>query len=128
MPRYALLRIATLIGMPSERAVVNSWAVIWKQPSPSMHQTVRSGRPTFAPMAAGTPKPIVPAPPELIQVPGSSNFQCWRGPHLVLANAGRDDRARRGLGGDRFDDVLGTQRSLGSTVRRRPAGNGLASH
>ena len=71
-----MLRIATLMGMPSERAVVNSCAVIWKQPSPSMHQTVRSGRPTFAPMAAGTPKPIVPAPPELIQVPGSSNFQC----------------------------------------------------
>jgi hypothetical protein len=28
--------------------------VIWKQPSPSIAQTSASGRPTFAPIAAGT--------------------------------------------------------------------------
>ena len=60
--------MAILTGMRSAAAVTSSWAVIWKQPSPSTAQTMRSGRPTLAPMAAGTAKPIVPAPPELIQV------------------------------------------------------------
>ena len=64
--------IATLIGMPSMAQVASSWLVIWKQPSPSIAQTVASGRPTLAPIAAGTAKPIVPSPPELIQVPGCS--------------------------------------------------------
>ena len=45
---------ATLIGMPSIAQVASSWLVIWKQPSPSIAQTVASGRPYFAPMAAGT--------------------------------------------------------------------------
>ena len=52
--------------------VANSWLVIWKHPSPSTAHTVVSGRPTLAPMAAGTAKPIVPSPPELSQVPGRS--------------------------------------------------------
>ena len=46
--------IATLIGMPSIAQVASSWLVIWKQPSPSIAQTVVSGRPTLAPIAAGT--------------------------------------------------------------------------
>ena len=53
--------------------VASSWAVIWKQPSPSMATTSSPGRPTWAPMAAGTAKPIVPAPPELIQLRGLVN-------------------------------------------------------
>ena len=60
--------MATLTGMRSLDAVTSSWAVIWKQPSPSTAQTSRSGRPTLAPMAAGTEKPMVPRPPELTQV------------------------------------------------------------
>ena len=64
--------IATLIGMPSMAQVASSWLVIWKQPSPSIAHTVVSGRPILAPIAAGTAKPIVPSPPELIQVPGFS--------------------------------------------------------
>ncbi len=72
MPSAALLMIATLIGIPSTEQVASSWLVIWKQPSPSMAQTVASGRPTFAPMAAGTAYPIVPRPPELSQRRGSS--------------------------------------------------------
>ena len=60
--------MATLIGMRSTDAVTSSWAVIWKQPSPSIAHTVASGRPTLAPMAAGTEKPIVPRPPEFTQV------------------------------------------------------------
>ena len=54
--------------MRSAVAVTSSWAVIWKQPSPSTAHTVRSGRPTLAPIAAGTAKPIVPSPPELTHV------------------------------------------------------------
>jgi hypothetical protein len=49
-------------------AVTSSWAVIWKQPSPSTAHTMRSGRPTLAPMAAGTEKPMVPRPPEFTHV------------------------------------------------------------
>ncbi len=61
--------------------------VIWKQPSPSIAQTVRSGMPTLAPIAAGTAKPIVPRPPELIHVFGFSyrmncaaHIWCWPTP------------------------------------------------
>ncbi len=46
--------IATLIGISLMVQVASSWLVIWKQPSPSIDQTVRSGWPTFAPIAAGT--------------------------------------------------------------------------
>ena len=45
---------ATFTGMPSMAQVASSWLVIWKQPSPSMAHTVVSGRPTLAPIAAGT--------------------------------------------------------------------------
>ncbi len=64
--------IATLIAMPSRAQVASSWLVIWKHPSPSIAHTVASGQPTLAPIAAGTAKPMVPSPPELIQVRGCS--------------------------------------------------------
>ena len=70
MPRYALFRIAIFTGMRSALAVTSSWAVIWKQPSPSTAHTMRSGLPTFAPIAAGTANPIVPRPPEFTYVYG----------------------------------------------------------
>ena len=63
-----MLSSATLIGMRSIDAVTSSWAVIWKHPSPSTAHTIRPGMPTLAPMAAGMEKPMVPRPPELIQV------------------------------------------------------------
>ena len=44
MPSDWLLITATLIGMPSSAQVASSWLVIWKQPSPSIAQTVLSGR------------------------------------------------------------------------------------
>ena len=44
-----------MIGRSSVTAVVSSWAVIWKQPSPSTQTTVASGRAAFAPTAAGMP-------------------------------------------------------------------------
>ena len=77
MPRYALLRIAIFTGIRSAAAVTISCAVIWKQPSPSTAQTVLSGQPTLAPIAAGTEKPIVPRPPEFTHVYGCSKRQCW---------------------------------------------------
>ena len=54
MPRLPLLITATLIGMFSMAQVASSWLVIWKQPSPSIAHTTRSGWATFAPIAAGT--------------------------------------------------------------------------
>ena len=45
---------ATLIGISLIVQVASSWLVIWKQPSPSIAQTVRAGSPTLAPIAAGT--------------------------------------------------------------------------
>ena len=46
--------MATLMGMSLMAQVASSWLVIWKQPSPSIAHTVASGRPTLAPIAAGT--------------------------------------------------------------------------
>ena len=45
---------ATLIGMPSIAQVASSWLVIWKQPSPSIAQTVGVRPAILAPIAAGT--------------------------------------------------------------------------
>src|SRR5919106_1253773 len=42
-----------------------------------MQTTVSSGQPTFAPIAAGRPKPIVPRPPELIQRRGLAKWKYW---------------------------------------------------
>ena len=53
-PSAPLLMMATLIGMLFSAQVASSWLVIWKQPSPSIAQTVRSGVPALAPIAAGT--------------------------------------------------------------------------
>ena len=72
MPSDSLLMIATLIGMSLIAQVASSWLVIWKQPSPSIAHTTSSGQPTWAPIAAGTAKPMVPSPPELIHVFGFS--------------------------------------------------------
>ena len=63
-----MFRIATFTGIRSLLAVTSSCAVIWKQPSPSTAHTILSGRPTLAPMAAGTLKPMVPRPPEFTHV------------------------------------------------------------
>ena len=87
--------MATLIAIPSCTAVASSHIVIWKPPSPTTAQTSASGRARFAPIAAGTAKPIVPeaaggderARPLVVVV--------LRLPHLVLADVGDDDRVRR---------------------------------
>ncbi len=85
--------MAIFTGMPSVAAVISSWLVIWNEPSPSMAYTSSSGRPALAPIAAGTAKPIVPRPPELIQRRGSSKLQnwdahiwCWPTPDTTMAS------------------------------------------
>ncbi len=60
-----------LIAIPSCEQVASSCMFIWIEPSPEMQTTVWSGQPTFAPIAAGSPKPIVPRPPELIHRRGA---------------------------------------------------------
>ena len=70
-----MFKIAVTNGIFSVLLVASSCAVIWKQPSPSIATTRLVGWPTFAPIAAGTAKPIVPRPPELIQWRGRSNRQ-----------------------------------------------------
>src|SRR6267143_531960 len=82
--------MATFTGMRSEDAVTSSWAVIWKQPSPSTAHTMRSGRPTLAPMEAGTAKPMVPSP-------------------LVLTHARHHDRVVRCVVPQLLDHELGLE-------------------
>src|SRR4029450_7280354 len=65
IPSFLLSNRATLTGIRSWTSVISSWNVIWKPPSPVIAHVSRSGRPTAAPIAAGTLKPIVPRPPEL---------------------------------------------------------------
>ena len=78
---------ANTAGIPYWTATASSWKVIWKQPSPSIATTCRSGAPTWAPMAAGTANPIVPSPPELIHWRGrvhgmicDAHIWCWPTP------------------------------------------------
>ena len=96
----------TLTAMPSWAHVASSCVFIWTEPSPAMQTTVSSGQPTFAPIAAGRPKPIVPRPPELIQRRGSVEVEVLRRPHLVLADVGGDDRVAAGRLVERLDHAL----------------------
>ena len=82
--------------MPYILAVASSCIVIWKQPSPSMLITIASGRPTLAPIAAGTPKPIVPAPPDVSQRRGwsisrywAAHIWCWPTPVVQITSRSR---------------------------------------
>ena len=59
--------ITHLTGMSNCLAVASSWMFIWNEPSPVSSTDGTSGMATAAPIAAGSPKPIVPSPPELIQ-------------------------------------------------------------
>ena len=55
----------------------SSAAVIWKPPSPAMTHTSFSGQAIFAPMAAGSAKPMVPRPPEVTSERGASCLKYW---------------------------------------------------
>ena len=63
---------------------MNSWEFIWMPPSPATTQISASGRANLAPMAAGSAKPMVPRPPEVISVRGvvwrmtwACHIWCW---------------------------------------------------
>ena len=73
-----------LIGRPYWRQVDSSWMHIWMLASPVTQHTSASGCASCTPIAAGSPKPMVPRPPELIQRRGRSNLYscathiwCW---------------------------------------------------
>ena len=51
--------------------VDEAWREKVGPPSPTMAHTSHSGRASFAPTAAGSANPIVPRPPDVIQVCGS---------------------------------------------------------
>ena len=59
-------------------------------PSPATSKTGRSGRAKCAPIAAGKPYPIVPSPPEVIQVRGCLKQKCWA-VHIWFCPDFRDD-------------------------------------
>ena len=63
--------IATFSLSRSWAMVASSHMVIWNPPSPAITHTSSSGRATLAPTAAGSAKPIVPSPPEVISERGS---------------------------------------------------------
>ena len=66
--------MAILMSRFSCAMVASSAIVIWKPPSPTTTQTSSSGRANLAPIAAGSAKPIVPRPPEVMSERGVS---CW---------------------------------------------------
>ena len=82
---------AMLMSMFSCAIVASSHIVIWKPPSPTTTHTSASGRATFAPIAAGSAKPMVPRPPEVMSVRALVVLVVLRLPHLVLADVGDDD-------------------------------------
>ncbi|MNC63948.1 hypothetical protein D3C75_1141120 [compost metagenome] len=56
--------------------VPSSCTFIMKEPSPDTQTTVSSGRAIWAPTAAGTPKPMVPKPLEVMKFSGRSKVMC----------------------------------------------------
>ena len=64
IPRYSLSKRTILTGIFHWDNTPNSCRVIWNPPSPMNATTLRSGSANCAPIAAGNPNPIVPAPPE----------------------------------------------------------------
>ena len=55
-------------------AVAISFIFILKHPSPAIFITVLSGSAIFAPIAAPSPYPIVPSPPDVSNVLGFLNL------------------------------------------------------
>ena len=101
--------------------MASSCIVIWKQPSPSMLTTTLSGYAICAPIAAGTPKPIVPRPPDVMKWRGSSicshcaaHIWCWPTPVVQIDVAVGEQVAQP------LDHVLRLE-------RRRPAGSGTGA-
>src|SRR6478752_5362340 len=89
IPSQPLLSTTWIAPMPYILAVASSCIVIWKHPSPSMLITTASGRPTLAPIAAGTPKPMVPRPPDVSHRRGRSICRYWAAVHARLERLGQ---------------------------------------
>ena len=53
-------------GCKGRRTVPRSFSVMLNEEAPSTRTTILSGLATWAPMAEGRPKPIVPSEPEVI--------------------------------------------------------------
>ena len=64
-------------------AVANAPRAESKPPSPTRQTTLRSGAPSFAPMAAPGEKPMVAIPPEVIKDAGWSDLSCCPAPFLA---------------------------------------------
>ena len=72
MPRHPLFSRTTVTGRSSATEVASSWMTICSPPSPVIVMTFFSGRAVLAPIAAGSPKPIVPNVPEVRNCRGCS--------------------------------------------------------
>ena len=117
---------ATLMGMPLRAQVASSWLVIWKQPSPSIAQTVRV---RAADLGAHGRRHGEAHRAEAAGVePGAGLLVLdeLRGPHLVLPDAGDVDRVGAGDRAEPLDDVLRRQRAV-AAARRSRAGTSRAS-
>ena len=110
--------IRHLTGSLWSWAVASSDWVIWKPPSPTMAHTFLSGFANWAPMAAGKPKPMVPAPPLLIQWRFVARPAELGRPHLVLPHVGGDDRLAPGERVEAVEHVLGAQAALLRVLER----------
>ena len=124
MPSDELLMIATLIGMSLIVQVASSWLVIWKQPSPSIAQTTRSGSRDLRAHRRGHgvahragAAGVEPGVRALV-------LDELRRPHLVLADAGGVDRLRAGQLADALDHVLRREQAV---VRARCSRAGSSS-
>ena len=116
MPSDSLLMIATLIGMSLIAQVASSWLVIWKQPSPSIAQTVRLGA---ADLRAHRGRHGEPHGAEATGVdPGAGLLEVdvVRGPHLVLTHARAVDGVRAGDRAEPLEDVLRREAAVGRLV------------
>ena len=70
MPSVRLSKISSTTGMLYRASVESSAQFMWKLPSPAQLTTVSSGSAVFAPMAAPSPNPMVPSPPEVMKCRG----------------------------------------------------------
>ena len=79
---------------------------IWTEPSPAMQTTVSSGQPTLAPIAAGQAEAHRPEAAGVDPAARLVEVEVLRGPHLVLADVGGDDRVAAGGLVERLDHAL----------------------
>ena len=92
MPRCWLLSSRTLTGSFSQKQVASSWMFIWKLPSPSMSITRRSGMRDLGAHGGGQAEAHRAQAAAGQPASRSVELEELGGPHLVLADAHRDDR------------------------------------